>query len=182
MFSRFQTVRSKLLARQAALEEAARQHRPAAVEAQDRLHLRAEPHLLEEPRLLALVALTLVLNVHLLPVVTPSAQARNVQTSPQHLEARRLTAETHLTRLATAPAIRAPVLSARSLAAVPAVAPLALNSPLVELKLFRSALFPRFAWLLSLPLLLSHSDQSNINISGHSAKVRHVSPHNHDQY
>lgn len=184
--SRFPTARFKLLARQAALEETTPQHHLAAMEAQDR------PHHLAEPPTPALTAPTLVLSVLPLRAMTPSAPARNVPTmahhhlatSLQHLAARQLTVETHLTRLATAPPTSAPVLSASSPVAVRAATltlPMS-KSPLVERTPFRSALFHRSAWPLWLLLLLSHSDRITINILGHSAKVRRTSPHNHDRY
>ena len=179
--SRFQTARFKLLARQAALEES-HQHLLAATEA--RLHHLAAP---QSP---ALAAPTLVLSVLLLRAMTPSAPARNAPTmalhllvtSLQHLVARQLTVETRLTRLATAPPTSAQVPSASSPVAVPAVAPMS-KSPLVERTPFRSALSHRSAWLLWLPPLLSHFDRTTIiNILGHSAKVRRISPHSHDQH
>lgn len=184
--SRFPTARFKLLARQAALEETTRQHHLAAMEAQDR------PHHLAEPPTPALAAPTLVLSVLLLRATTPSAPARNVLTMAhhhlatglQHLAARQPTVETHLTRLATAPPTSAPVLSASSPVAVPAATltlPMS-KSLLVARAPFRSALFHRSAWPVWLLLLLSHSDRSTIKFLGHSVKVRHVSPHNHDRH
>ena len=185
--SRFPMARSKLLARQAALEEAARRHHLVAMEAQDRLHRLVE---LRPP---ALAALTLVLSVLLLQVMTPSAPARNVPTtahhhlvtSPQHLEARRPIVETHLTPLATAaPMHLAPVLNALSPVAVLAATLTlpALNNPLVERPPFRSALSLRSAWPQWLPLWLSHFDRTIINTLGHLAKVRHAGPPNHDYH
>lgn len=183
MSSRFQTARSKLLARQVALEEATRQHHPAAAEAQNR------PHHLADPPTPALAAPTPVLSVLLLRAMAPSAPVRNAPiaahlvTALQHPEARQLTVETHPTRPATAATLRAPVLNVLSPAAVPAVALtlLVLKSPPVERPPFLSALSHRFAWPLWLPPLLSHFDQTTINIIGHSAKVRHISPHNDGQ-
>jgi hypothetical protein len=167
-----------------ALEEATRRHHLAATEAQDR------PHHLADHRTPALAAPTPVLSVLLLRAMTPSAPARNalmaahLVTALQHPEARQLTAETHLTRLVTAATLLALVLNVLSPAAVRVVAltlPVS-KSPPVERPPFRSALSHHSAWPLWLPPLLSHSDQTTINIIGHSAKVRHISPHNHDQH